>query len=148
MGGATPYLDVSRSTQRAVDRHHRHRRRRVCHVGVGQRILLWRIGNLGRYYRYRLYKDDGEVRTTGERAFIENPDMLPYPERRLLAIVTDMKPLPRYCRLEGDARIAADTVPLTTSGKANAGTENLRRSWMRWLSIVRDGQSREDSLCR
>jgi radical SAM superfamily enzyme YgiQ (UPF0313 family) len=99
------------------------------------------IGNLAEINGIA-YKDGEEIKITGERAFIEDPDVLPYPERRQL-------PLTRY---ECPATILSSRGGCPYSCRYCA-VNNIWKGKRRYrkaatvvdemMSMVRDGQSRE-----
>lgn len=86
------------------------------------------------------FRDEGEIKITPERAFIEDPDLLPYPERRLLDL----------SRYEAPATILSSRGGCPYSCRYCA-VNNIWKGQRRYrkatnvldemLSIVRDGQS-------
>ena len=117
-------------------------------IGEGEYAMLElakhftrRIGNLADITGI-VYKDDGEVRTTGERAFIENPDMLPYPERRLLQLHRYEAPA-TILSSRGGCPYSCRYCAVNNIWKGKRRYRKPAKVVDEMASIVRDGQSRE-----
>jgi radical SAM superfamily enzyme YgiQ (UPF0313 family) len=137
MGGPHPTLMYQEAlSEPAVD---------VVVIGEGEETMLELVnhavktGGSQAEIKGIAYRDNGVIKVTAERAFIEDPDVLPYPERRLLDLSRYEAPA-TILSSRGGCPYSCRYCAVNNIWKGRRRYRNTAKVVDEMLGIVRDGQ--------